>query len=430
MVSCLIKIVFLTLLVVKLSANSGNFECRSHYDAPTGEITLPDVLNGTAEVNCTWTITLSENEEVSLLFLRRANGSSLSEDDISLLRIYDTPPTPTGTTVPIWSFNTTFISGYQINTNRSRIWIFFTSKHSKSKDATPLSHPDFDFKIAYTSFSFERRCRDISELLNGRQHGDLSYIGFSVRFQCNFGYRLVGSNEITCKLTSLGPFWSDNLPTCSPACPGLDIPLSGIMTNISEHYPLNSTENFSCIESFTLIGNKSTKCVLNSHGEPQWDSQPPKCIQLCPQSYYGNVTELVQTIELDSTKLNYENSSCSWTIRTLTNYILQLKLVNFTATEGHVSILVLDNSQPNNTILLARIMSDDYGNTESNYTYNTNTAIVKLDIPRNETAGRLHLFLEYSALLSPENIPKTPISGKGTTPSQTTKVCIVSTKRR
>ncbi|KAL5009708.1 hypothetical protein ScPMuIL_012013 [Solemya velum] len=419
--SCFIKKTVQILLLVQLSMNSEDLECRSNYDAPTGEIILPMFSNRTFELNCLWTITLNSTEEISLMFLRlMTNESSLLDEGTGLLRIYDTPPTLTGISVPLWSFNTTVENGHQINTSLSRIWIYFNSKGTKKK--TEFSgHSDFNFKIVYTSFSFEKSCTAVSGLMHGRHFGDLSYIGFSVRFRCDSGYRLIGSNEISCKATSPLPRWSDSIPNCSPTCPDLGVLSHVIMTNISHLYPLNSTVDFACMESYTMVGNRSSKCVLNQYGEPQWDSQTPKCIKFCQPPYFRNATELAQTIVVNSPKMNSLNGLCAWTIRTLANSVVQLKLLNFSVT-GNVSLLLFDNSRINNKVLLARITSSNYRTIEKTFSSPFNTVEVKLDIPMNEAVGRLYLLLEYNAVPAPEDDPKVNVSDKGTTRYQTTKI--------
>lgn len=57
----------------------------------------------------------------------------------------------------------------------------------------------------------DRSCGYLEELANGKKLSSNHQYGQSVNFQCNTGYRLVGSPTLTCQSNGL---WTADEPTC------------------------------------------------------------------------------------------------------------------------------------------------------------------------------------------------------------------------
>lgn len=66
----------------------------------------------------------------------------------------------------------------------------------------------------YFTRPFYNRCRDPGVPRNGFRRGNTFGVGYSVRFGCNSGYRLIGSPQATCMFMKYTVGWSTGLPLC------------------------------------------------------------------------------------------------------------------------------------------------------------------------------------------------------------------------
>ncbi|RWR98882.1 P-selectin-like isoform X1, partial [Dinothrombium tinctorium] len=119
-------------------------------------------------------------------------------------------------------------------------------------------------------------CPQIKAPENGQIVGNVcpSTEGSSCQFQCNNGFQLVGQSYIKCEKVK----WSSSVPKCEPLCPTLNPPrngfISGNCTGIT-----NEKCKFSCLNGFNLYGASSVTCLPNG----QWSSNVPSCQRpMCP----------------------------------------------------------------------------------------------------------------------------------------------------
>ena len=116
-------------------------------------------------------------------------------------------------------------------------------------------------------------CNDPGVPENGfASPSNFSY-GTIVLFQCNIGYELSGSANITCQADNN---WDNNLPTCTlVTCPNPITPVNGYIEG--SLYTLASVIIYHCNPSYYLEGNNTAQCQVNK----TWTINVPTCLKLC-----------------------------------------------------------------------------------------------------------------------------------------------------
>ncbi|XP_062523390.1 sushi, von Willebrand factor type A, EGF and pentraxin domain-containing protein 1-like isoform X2 [Corticium candelabrum] len=115
--------------------------------------------------------------------------------------------------------------------------------------------------------------------LNGQALYNSTRFGSLVLFQCNSGYKLVGSTTSSCKLRGSQLQWSRQLPTCQLiVCPTLSGPMNGWLS-ISD-VGNSKLVTYNCNPGYHLKnGNVTRYCLISG----AWNGTAPSCEEtVCP----------------------------------------------------------------------------------------------------------------------------------------------------
>ncbi|KAG2461450.1 LYAM3 protein, partial [Polypterus senegalus] len=121
------------------------------------------------------------------------------------------------------------------------------------------------------------QCSELTSPLNGEMActhpiGSFSF-GTACSFECGKGYRLKGSEKISCSAEGT---WSSEQPKCEAIkCGSLQTIDNGFIncSNPDEHLLYNLTCQFSCGEGFVLEGASHLQCTASG----QWSANIPQC---------------------------------------------------------------------------------------------------------------------------------------------------------
>ncbi|XP_068774405.1 membrane cofactor protein-like isoform X1 [Struthio camelus] len=134
-------------------------------------------------------------------------------------------------------------------------------------------------------FCTERKCRHPGDLEHGSVHVedlDLKF-GSRITFSCQEGFRLRGTNEVTCVIEGKGVGWSEGLPFCEqiPCEPPPKI-ANGRYSEV-DSYVYQTTVIYKCddvpkgMDRFSLIGADSIFCTYDADQNGIWSGPPPQC---------------------------------------------------------------------------------------------------------------------------------------------------------
>ncbi|NXW57532.1 C4BPA protein, partial [Eurystomus gularis] len=132
-------------------------------------------------------------------------------------------------------------------------------------------------------FCTERKCSHPGELQHGFIHvADLKF-GSVANFSCEKGFRLRGTDKISCIIKNKGVAWDRDLPFCEkiPCQPPPDI-AHGHYT-AQDEYVYQTTVTYTCdnvprgADRFSLIGQASIFCTYDEHLNGVWNHPPPEC---------------------------------------------------------------------------------------------------------------------------------------------------------
>ncbi|XP_075631895.1 membrane cofactor protein isoform X2 [Balearica regulorum gibbericeps] len=132
-------------------------------------------------------------------------------------------------------------------------------------------------------FCTARKCNHPGELEHGFVHvTDLTF-GSKATFSCKEGFRLRGTDEISCIIQDKGVGWSKDLPFCEgiPCKPPPSI-ANGRYTEAAT-YVYETAVTYTCddvpkgADPFSLIGPATIFCTYDAHLNGVWSEPPPQC---------------------------------------------------------------------------------------------------------------------------------------------------------
>ncbi|NWU62809.1 C4BPA protein, partial [Pterocles burchelli] len=132
-------------------------------------------------------------------------------------------------------------------------------------------------------FCTERKCKHPGELEHGFIHvTDLTF-GSTATFSCEGGFRLRGTDEISCAIKDKGVDWNRDLPFCEriPCEPPPSI-ANGHYTE-SASYVYQTSVTYTCnavpkgADPLSLIGPATIFCTYDEHSNGVWSEPPPQC---------------------------------------------------------------------------------------------------------------------------------------------------------
>uniref|UniRef100_A0A4W4E2X2 CUB and Sushi multiple domains 3a n=1 Tax=Electrophorus electricus TaxID=8005 RepID=A0A4W4E2X2_ELEEL len=202
--------------------------CGSNLYGPSGTFTSPNFpIQYESNSQCVWIITASNPNK---------------DTDSSL--IYDVPTLLTGSFVPDLIVSMTH-----------QMWLHLQSDESVGS---------IGFKINYKEIDKES-CGDPGIPLYGLREGGGFSNGDVLRFECQFGFELIGERTISCQNNNQ---WSANIPICVFPCLSNFTAASG--TVLSPDYPEGYGNNLNCV--WLIIAEAGSRIQLAFN---DFDLEPP-----------------------------------------------------------------------------------------------------------------------------------------------------------
>ncbi|XP_043916396.1 CUB and sushi domain-containing protein 1-like [Protopterus annectens] len=167
-------------------------------------------------IHCTWTIQADPGRTISLHFI--VFDTETSHD---ILKVWD-GPLESNIFLKEWSGPAL---PEDIHSTFNTITLQFDSDFFISKSGFSIQ---FSTSVAAT-------CNNPGTPLNGTKYGDSRQPGDTLTFQCDPGYQIQGTAQITCMQKDNRFFWQPDPPTCIAACGGNLTGPTGVI--LSPNYP-------------------------------------------------------------------------------------------------------------------------------------------------------------------------------------------------
>ncbi|KAM6044530.1 membrane cofactor protein-like isoform 3-T5 [Chlamydotis macqueenii] len=132
-------------------------------------------------------------------------------------------------------------------------------------------------------FCTEKKCSHPGELEHGFVNVTALTFGSKATFSCEEGFRLLGTDEISCVVKNKAVGWDRDLPFCEriPCEPPPSI-ANGHYTK-ADHYVYQTSVTYTCdavskgVDPFSLIGPASIYCTYDANSNGVWSGPPPQC---------------------------------------------------------------------------------------------------------------------------------------------------------
>ncbi|XP_072007404.1 CUB and sushi domain-containing protein 3 isoform X6 [Engystomops pustulosus] len=215
--------------------------CGSNLQGPSGTFTSPNFpFQYDSNAQCVWVITAENSNKVIQI--------NFEEFDLEIG--YDTLTIGDGGEVGdpktvLHQLSGSFVPDLIVSM-KNQMWL-----HLQTDD----SIGSIGFKVNYKEIEKES-CGDPGTPLYGIREGDGFSNGDVLRFECQFGFELIGQKSITCKENNQ---WSANIPICIfPCLSNFTAPMG---TVLSPDYPEGYGNNLNCI--WTIISDPGSRIHLS-----------------------------------------------------------------------------------------------------------------------------------------------------------------------
>ncbi|XP_075681928.1 CUB and sushi domain-containing protein 3 isoform X5 [Rhinoderma darwinii] len=215
--------------------------CGSNLQGPSGTFTSPNFpFQYDSNAQCVWVITAENSNKVIQI--------NFEEFDLEIG--YDTLTIGDGGEVGdpktvLHQLSGSFVPDLIVSIN-NQMWL-----HLQTDD----SIGSIGFKVNYKEIEKES-CGDPGTPLYGIREGDGFSNGDVLRFECQFGFELIGQKSISCNENNQ---WSANIPICIfPCLSNFTAPMG---TVLSPDYPEGYGNNLNCI--WTIISDPGSRIHLS-----------------------------------------------------------------------------------------------------------------------------------------------------------------------
>ncbi|XP_056378601.1 CUB and sushi domain-containing protein 3 isoform X6 [Hyla sarda] len=215
--------------------------CGSNLQGPSGTFTSPNFpFQYDSNAQCVWVITAENTNKVIQI--------NFEEFDLEIG--YDTLTIGDGGEVGdpktvLHQLSGSFVPDLIVSI-KNQMWL-----HLQTDD----SIGSIGFKVNYKEIEKES-CGDPGTPLYGIREGDGFSNGDVLRFECQFGFELIGQKSISCKENNQ---WSANIPICIfPCLSNFTAPMG---TVLSPDYPEGYGNNLNCI--WTIISDPGSRIHLS-----------------------------------------------------------------------------------------------------------------------------------------------------------------------
>ncbi|KAF3707384.1 CUB and sushi domain-containing protein 3 CUB and sushi multiple domains protein 3 [Channa argus] len=243
--------------------------CGSNLQGPSGTFTSPNFpIQYESNAQCVWIITASNPNKVIQI--------NFEEFDLEIA--YDTLTIGDGgevgdPTTILQVLSGSFVPDLIVSMTH-QMWLHLQSDESVGS---------IGFKINYKEIDKES-CGDPGTPLYGIREGDSFSNGGILRFECQFGFELIGEKTVSCQDNNQ---WSANIPICISfghnECPDPGIPINA--RRFGDSFQLGSSISVVCEDGFIKTqGSETISCQLE-RGKVMWSGPIPKCEAPCGGHY-------------------------------------------------------------------------------------------------------------------------------------------------
>ncbi|XP_045041906.2 complement receptor type 2 isoform X2 [Desmodus rotundus] len=129
-----------------------------------------------------------------------------------------------------------------------------------------------------------------------------------VNTSCHDGYQLTGHTYRKCQDAENG-VWFQKIPLCEAIhCPPPPMTDNGRHTGMmAEHFLYGTEISYECDQGFSLLGEKTIRCISDPQGHGSWSRAPPQCLKPLPVTHCSN-PEVKHGYKLNKTRSSYSHN--------------------------------------------------------------------------------------------------------------------------